>query len=163
MAPRRPGVRTLTEEGFVAASGRILDTGKADHSHPIAQQWADLMTEQYDALSAQAPVFADLRNLMDLSVVAAIISAHDLSGEAGWDLPLLYNDHLQPAELNAPQRVASKASLVRKGRSWIVAVSGGVNIDSWSVLDHIEVDKNLHLARVKSSPIDQNWWWNAVK
>ncbi len=36
----------------------------------LAQKWADMMTEQFEALAKAQPIFAEVRGCMDLSVVA---------------------------------------------------------------------------------------------
>ena len=55
-------------------------TGQQD---AIAKQWADLMTEKYVELAQKEAVFAELQNVMDLCVVAALIQREDLIGLAG--------------------------------------------------------------------------------
>jgi hypothetical protein len=68
---------------------------------------------------------------------------------------------IQVARYHAPQTVASRASLIRKGRQWIVGVSGGVAVDSWSVLDHLELRAELSDTRRASAPINADrWWWD---
>jgi hypothetical protein len=66
---RGPGVQCMAEEDFFS-NGQRQQTGKAN---PLAQKWADSMTNHYDELSAKIPVFGDLRNCMDLAVVGALI------------------------------------------------------------------------------------------
>ncbi len=44
---------------------------------PIAKKWADNFTSKLDELSVKDPVFGQLRNVMDLCVVAAIIESID--------------------------------------------------------------------------------------
>ena len=76
----RPRRKALTEDEVVAVDGTVQGTGQAD---PIAKQWADLLTEHYTALAAKDPTLAQLRNLMDLCVVAAVIKREDLVGLSG--------------------------------------------------------------------------------
>ena len=73
----------MTEDEFVSETGQVSGTGTVD---PVAQRWADNLTENYNQLAKADPVFGQLRNLMDLSVVAALLAREDLAGMAGCDL-----------------------------------------------------------------------------
>ena len=55
-------VKAMTEEDFLAANGDRQHTGK---SSPLAQRWADNMTEHYEALALADPIFGQLRNCME--------------------------------------------------------------------------------------------------
>ena len=101
---RGPGVQTLSEEGFLGRGGKIVARNASSPSPPVgegpgvrgreslAKKWADAMTARYDALADKLPVFAELRNCMDLAVVGALFVKEDLPGRAGCDLSLLLED-----------------------------------------------------------------------
>ncbi|HZN32627.1 MAG TPA: DUF1598 domain-containing protein, partial [Pirellulaceae bacterium] len=82
---RGKGVKVMTEDDYVAG-GKATGTGKAN---PLAQKWSDLMTEHYDKLAVKEPVFGDLRNLMDLCVVAALIHKEGLLERAILQIPTM--------------------------------------------------------------------------
>lgn len=52
---------------------------------PTAFKFAKKMSDNLDALAATQPLVADLQNLADLSVVAALIHHNELDRKAGWD------------------------------------------------------------------------------
>ena len=52
------------------------------------------MTAHYDRLSERSSIFGQLRNLMDLCVVAAVIDKNDLDEKAGLDLSALASDEI---------------------------------------------------------------------
>jgi hypothetical protein len=54
--------------------------------------------------------------------------------------------------------VPSQASFVKAGRSWIVSVSGGVQIYPWQVADRTEVSSDLASARPQQ-PAATSWYW----
>ena len=87
---------------------------------------------------------------------------HDLPGRAGCDLGLLLDDkRLAVAEYHVPKTLASRASLLKKEREWIISVSGGVEIDSWSVLKHDEVQPELSDVRTTAAAAKpERWWWD---
>jgi hypothetical protein len=74
---RGPGVKVMTEDEIIGEDGSVTGTGKVN---PVAQKWSTLMTEYYDELAAKEPVFGELRNLMDLCVVAALIKKEGMEG-----------------------------------------------------------------------------------
>lgn len=156
---RGGGVQAVTEEGFWGTGGAVVSGRKEDF---LGKKWAETMTAKYEELSAALPIFAELRNCIDLAVVAALLMKEDLPTQAGCDLGLLMDDtKVQVAQYQAPKTVASRASLIRKGRQWVVSVSGGVQVDSWSVLDHVELRHELANVRQASAPVgDERWWWD---
>ncbi len=156
---RGGGVQAVTEEGFLGRDGAVVSgRGKED---PLARKWAETMTAKYEELSAALPIFAELRNCIDLAVVAALLLKEDLPGISGCDLSLLMDDtKIQVARYQAPKTVASRASLVRKGQQWIVSVSGGVQVDSWSVVNRVETRPELAKVREAAAPVDERWWWD---
>jgi len=153
-------VQTLSEEGRLGRGGQAVAT-PAKKDSPTAR-WAAAMTARYEALAAELPVFAELRNCMDLAVIGALFAKEDLPGRAGCDLGLLMDaKRLAVAEYHVPKAIDSRASLVRKDRQWIISVSGGVEIDSWSVLDSPAVEPSLADARKRSAAGDGlRWWWD---
>jgi hypothetical protein len=156
---RGPGVQTLTEDGYLSSGGAVVNAGRSD---PTAQKWADAMTANYGALAKAWPVFGELRNCMDLAVIAALLVKEDLPAAAGCDQSLLLDEkRLAVAEYQVPTTIDSRASLIRRGHDWILSLSGGVQIDSWSVLQHIETKPDLAAARQIATPgPSTRWWWD---
>ena len=154
---RGQGVKVLTEDEIVSDSGSVRGSGK---TNPIAQQWADTMTTKYEELSVKTPVFGKLRNIMDLSVVAALIEKEGLCQKAGCDLSVLRNDSLVAIEKwQTPTAVASESSFVKKGRNYIITASGGVEVNSWKVTDNVEVVESIGRKRDAAGESD-GWRWN---
>jgi hypothetical protein len=157
---RGSGVQAEAEDGTLGGDGAPLASRGKDNS--LAQKWAATMTAKYEALSKALPVFAELRNCMDLAVVAALLVKEDLPGKAGCDLSfLLDEERIKVPEYHVPKLVASQVSLIRKGRQWIVGLSGGVEVDSWSVLNRVELHHDLAGTRQQVLPADdKRWWWD---
>jgi hypothetical protein len=151
-------VKTMTEDDVLLEDGAARPTGRTS---TLAQRWADQMTKAYDELALSEPVFGELRNLMDLSVVAALVSHEDLLARSGCSLPHLTQSDspLMVGQWNAPRTVDTKCSFVKRGRTWIVTASGGVQIDSWYYAsNNIEV-KELAGARSSASMTASPRWW----
>jgi hypothetical protein len=157
---RGPGVQTLSEEGLIGRGGKAV-AGPA-RKDSLTAKWAAAMTARYEALAAKLPVFAELRGCMDLAVIGALLVKEDLPGRAGCDLGILLDPkRLTVAEYHVPKLVDSQASLVRKDRQWIISVSGGVEVDSWSVLDGANFEPVLADARSRAASVKADrWWWD---
>jgi hypothetical protein len=155
---RGQGVKTLVEEGRLDASGKRIAT---DKRNPLASQWAETMTERFDDLAKQEPAFRELRNLMDMSVVAALLTQENMLERAGLELPLFHDPKQLPvSEYRTPESVPTQCSFVRLTSSWLVTASGGVQIDPWSVVAQSEVVADLANAALVRQANANQWWWN---
>lgn len=157
---RGTGVKCLTEDEFVDNdAGTVKGTGKAN---PVAQKWCDQFTAKYDELAAKESVFGDLRNLMDMSVIAALIRKEGLLAKANCDLPTLTNgaDKIALDAHPAPKLVPTESSALKRGRNWILTASGGVAINSWEVADKTEVRPAVGVIRERAKATKVTAWWN---
>ena len=159
---RGRGVKCMTETDVVNAAGDVRGTGRKS---PKAQQWADLFTQGYDALSQRDSVFGELRNLMDMCVVAALIEQHQLFEKAGLSLPRMTdpNSDLDIEDWNTPKTVDPQCSFVRvRGGRWVLTASGGVEIESWDVIDRSEVVPGVEQLRNRAIRKEDEaaWVWN---
>ncbi len=157
---RGPGVKCMTENDFVTDEGQVIGTKNVD---PIAQKWADVFTEKYDELCAKDAVFGELRNVMDLCVIAALIEKEGLLAKAGCSLPMITtsSEAAPIEEWHAPKTVEPQCSFLRTRSGWLVTASGGVQIESWQVASNAVVEEELNNTRseaVESS--GKVWWWN---
>jgi hypothetical protein len=155
---RTAGVKCVAEEDFLTAEGDRQRQKKV--GRPI-QKWADTMTAKYEQLSGKDVVFGQLRNCIDLAVVAALITKEDLTARAGYQFGILMDaDQLPADQYHAPKQVPSIASVVQKRGTWIISASGGVQIESWALADKAETSDALAPEREKALVGNQNWWWD---
>ena len=156
---RGAGVKCMSEDDFVDAQGNRTQSGKAS---PQAQKWADLMTAKYDELSVKEPIFGELRNCMDLAVVAALIDKENLIAKAGLEMgALLDADQLPIEEFLTPKQIATKASFIETRDNYIISASGGVAINSWGTADRKETSDKLAPVRTEAvASQSKTWWWN---
>ncbi|MEO1529278.1 MAG: DUF1598 domain-containing protein [Planctomycetota bacterium] len=150
------GVKTLTEQDLIDRQGKAKASGR---SSKLASNWAELMTENFEELATEMPVFGELQNLMDLTVVSTLIVQERLEQRAGFELAVLRdNDVLTPTIFAAPQTIAPECSFIKGRSGWTVTASGGVSISGFQVVQDQKVDPTLNLAVVSN---DSNvWWWN---
>jgi Protein of unknown function (DUF1598) len=155
------GIKTLTEQEMVNADGSVTETGKVDK---LAQKWADLMTEKFSELSREMPVFGDLRNTIDMSIVATLIVQERLAEKAGIDLAVLAGreGEIELVSYPTPKTIEPQCSFVRAGRGWTVTASGGVTINPFEVVANQSTATSV--TDTRAAVLDRGettrWWWN---
>ncbi|HEX5105859.1 MAG TPA: DUF1598 domain-containing protein, partial [Pirellulaceae bacterium] len=129
---RGPGVRVLSEDELLTERGERMHTGK---SNELNARFAASFTKHFETLAAKYPVYADLRNIFDLALVAAVIRSHDLPEQGNWHLTHFGPDGGYAAELGiAPAKVDSVINhRVINGKHVVAGVSGGVRVDATSL------------------------------
>lgn len=157
---RGQGVKCMTEDEFVTANGQVQQTGKAN---PVAQMWSDNMNERYMELAKAQPVFGDLRNIMDLCVISALIDKEGMLDTVGLAAPMIFAED-SPVHFGGwpvPKAVDTQCSFLKSGREWIITASGGVLIDSWSIAEKTVRDEKVSQTRQQAAEIKQNGFaWN---
>lgn len=155
---RGASVKCLTDETIFAANGQAQQQGQTS---PAAQKWADMMTTKYAALSQKEPIFAELQNVMDLAVIAALIHKEDLAHKAGHSFPLLLNPQQLPTDaMPTIKHTDSVASLMQKGTNWVISASGGVQIQAGKFLRETKVSTEIKQVRDQAAAQSKSWWWN---
>jgi hypothetical protein len=154
-----PGIEIRTAAARLDADGRPTSQAESD---PLATQWADAMTAHYDELATLEPVFGQLRGCMDLALATAVVTAGDLLTNVGLELPMLLDEsRLKLAPHRVPKTVASHATALRRSRSWLVSVSGGVDLDVTQAVNAAVVQPDIEEIRRRASPKPTgNWWWD---
>ena len=147
-------MKTMTEE-------TVTKGAKSKKSDPIAEQWAKTMTEKFEELAENDTVFGELRNIMDMSVVAALIQKHSMFETAGLDIPTIQGQ-LKVPSWNVPQVVPSQCSFCQVRDNWLVTTSGGVQVDSWSVVETAQINHTLSKVREKVQTDTNSIWWNVA-
>ena len=156
---RGQGVKTLCEETVVSRDGK-----QKVKPNRFASKWSDLMTKHFDELAAADPTFGELRNVMDLAVVAALMKQQQMTQFVSLDMPSILGltEVATTPAWNVPKKVPTQCSFARLTRSWLVTASGGVTVDSWSVAEKFETDpKVAEVAQVALKRNADRWWWNA--
>lgn len=152
-------VQALTEDRVVLRDKQVRDAAQVN---PLARRWADRFTEEFEPLAAALPVFAQLRNCIDLAVVGAILAQEKSLERTGREVAqLLDSRQVEPAHYAVPKTTPSRASFVQRGDAFIVSISGGVDLDAWGQLKRTLVRPTLASLRTKSTPREAaRWWWD---
>ena len=159
------GVQLVDEAQVVSGDGSRATTQKPNKA---SEAFVKSFTEKYSLIAAKAPVFARLRNCVDLAVAAAFIQQQDYCGKAGWDLGALGDEHSVAVETeNAPVQVETTVTALWKNNRLVTPVSGGVHIEPRQAISasnvlsdkHGEVRATREKISAKSLAEDQ-WWWD---
>lgn len=159
------GVKLLGEDQLVAADGARRGGGSIDRASAI---FTKSFTSKYAQLAAKSPVYAQMRNLIDLSVVAAFIRQQELPEKSEWEMSLFRDEQAYPVEtFVAPQQAAAAVNVVWKGNVAMTPVGGGVNIQANRALssenlmadDEAKVDQARQAIEPTKIAHDR-WWWD---
>ncbi len=163
---RGQGVKVMSENELLTERGDRVHTGKADH---LNRQFTESFTKNFPALAAKYPVYAELQNIFDLALVAALIKAQDLPSQTGWHMTYFGDSERCSPELGvAPREVESIVNhRVINRTQVVVGVSGGVSVDVRGLVasDRLKVDTygKLQANRAGSKPktlAADAWWWD---
>lgn len=153
------GVQTLTENEWLTGNDANVGAAQID---PTAKKWAQQFTTAFPQLAERMTVFAELRNCIDLAVVGAILSSQRSARRSGYPMSLWMDEKESSVpEYRIPKVTPARASFIRRGREWIVSVSGGVDVDSWSVVESAQVQPALATVHAAAAPgKNAAWWWD---
>lgn len=152
----------------ITPDGRRIHTGKADACN---LQFAKQFTNRYAQLAQDDLAFADLQNVFDLSLVAALLQQEQITRRVGWNGGLFaMGGQYRPARLAPIKTVHSVSNhRVYNGRNVVVQIAGGVRGDIMSVVRNKKVRQEsaqlgglLKDARAPKLPAGR-WWWDVKK
>jgi hypothetical protein len=155
-----------SENEKISAAGQRIHTGKSAAANRL---FAANFTAHYSELAAQDPVFADLQNIFDLSLVAALLADNRVADRIGWDLGSFAADGAyRTAHYQSPKSIMSVVNhRVYGGKDIVVQVAGGVDGEIRQVLHDRHVFRETATlagletkGRAPELP-EGRWWWDA--
>jgi hypothetical protein len=159
------GVKLVGEAEVVANNGQ---RSASKRGNPASQAFVNAFTKVYPDLAQRSPVYAQLRNCIDLAVAAAYIRDQDFYGLAKWEPSVFDDESAYPVEtLNPPTQVASAVNSMWKGSMLVTPIGGGVQmrpteaISSTNLMD--DEDHAVAKARTEndlSQLAPDQWWWD---
>ena len=156
-------VLCLSENEHITAQGQRVETGKAEETNRL---FAEKFTSHYARLARQDKVFADLQNIFDLAVIAALIDQQGLDRAIGWARGVFasHGDY-EPAKYEPAREVMSVAGhRVFNDRDIVVQVAGGIRGNVLAELRRpgmLRTSHRLASTTRDSVPTDGRWWWDA--
>ncbi len=159
------GVKLVGEDEVVMANGeRRASTSRQSKA---SQMFTINFTKKYADLAERSPVYAELRNLIDMAIAAAYIQEQGYYEKADWKMPFFGSEQEFPVEVySIPKTVESAVNAIWKGRTLATPVGGGVTIAATEALkdDNLLGDKKGKVAKtregVKLKLAKGQWWWD---
>lgn len=159
------GVQLQAEDKLIGADGSLAAAGAKPNK--ASELYTLSFTRKYPEISAASPVYAQLRNVIDLAITAALIRRHDYYAHADWDAALLRDEARYPVEtLPAPQRVSCVVNSLWKGSRLLTPAGGGISIrpDEALKTENVLPDENQAVAtqqrKVEIPKEAERWWWD---
>jgi hypothetical protein len=162
---RGSGVKVLSENEFLTERGERIHTGESD---ALTRGFAESFTKHFDKLATKYPIYAELRNVFDLSLVAAVMQSHDLPGQVGWHMTHFGpSGDYQPELAAAPTEVESVMNQRQIGKQVVAVASGGVKVDPSELVGREAVKTDTYglmagerrTSAAKELP-RRAWWWD---
>ncbi|MEM7810458.1 MAG: DUF1598 domain-containing protein [Planctomycetota bacterium] len=158
-----PAVLCRSEDEFLAADGSQIHTNKSTGAN---RAFANGFTAAYERLCEEEPAFADLRNVFDIALAAAVIRRDRLDVRAGWDRGCFAADGLYMPAIYAPAREVDSVVNYRvySGGNVVVQAAGGVDGRMGNVLaatPAVVSDRVAVTAEQAISAAGDRWYWDA--
>lgn len=159
-------VLVKSEDQMISSSGKQLQAGNANGANRL---FAENFSNHYEELARRDTVFADLQNIFDLGMVAAICRREHLADKIGWDFgEFAASGRYQPQALRAPTSVKTVMShRVSGGKNILVQAAGGVQVNLLRAIREENLIQSSTLVKSLdtegAAPADQpegRWWWN---
>jgi hypothetical protein len=159
------GVKLVGADEVVVASGeRKTSAGRANKA---SAAFVNSFSKKYAELAERSPVYAELRNLVDLAIAAAYIQEQKFCEKAGWKMEFFGSEKEFPVETyDVPKTVESAVNAIWKGATLGTPVGGGVQIEAKTALQSNKLlpdtkgkVREMHEA-VKPNLAKGQWWWD---
>ena len=163
---RGSGVKVLSENELLTSRGQRVATGRSDL---LTQQFAQSFTRHFEDLAVKYPVYAELRNIFDLALVAGLVCQEDLGEQVDWSASHFRDVAKYRIRRSvAPTEVESVINhRVVSGRKIVAGVSGGVSVDASPLVksssiktDDYGLMKAAHTDSVPKQVGAYRWWWD---
>ena len=159
------GVKLVSADELVRADGTRQQSRRRDKA---SEMFVESFTRNYDELARKAPVYAQLRNLINMLIVSAYIQDQDFYGQAGWSMDVFGNEQMMPVQIyTAPKRVNTAVNAIWRGNVLMTPIGGGVHINALKALsaEHIQSDEDGKVAAAHEQVEIKNlaegqWWWD---
>jgi hypothetical protein len=160
-------VQLLSQEELVSDKGK---RSNAPFTHVSVEKFATQFTNRYAEIAGVVPAFAELQNLFDLAVLAALVKKERLAQKIGWNMELFLDGERAPfVPRKVPRQTESIGNQkILRGKVVVAQVGGGITIDPWQVILDGEFQspsgEDLSAKRKagrQSTASDQHpWWWD---
>lgn len=157
-------VKLVGADEMVTADGSRKELAVSDSA---SKQFTQGFTRNYDRIAESAPVYAELRNLVDMAVVAAFLQETDAYGKLDWELVYFGDENKFSIQTErAPEFVESAVTAVWRGNTLTTPIGGGVEIfakRAFTEENLLSANDTTVADEQKSAEAElpeEGWWWN---
>jgi hypothetical protein len=159
-------VQLLSEEELTDGTGK---RSKAPTTRLSTKAFAKQFTERYPALAERSPLYAELQNLIDWTLVSALIRRDGLADQVHWAMDVVSDpERTDYTRINAPRTVKSLVNAKPANKSIIGLVGGGVVIVPKVLLDPgaWQAESGQRLESQRTTAVEAQraeshpWWWD---
>ena len=156
------GVKLVGADEAVLPDGRRMSADRADRA---SKMFTDAFTKKYPEIAARNPVYAQLRNCVDLAVAAAYLQEHDAYGRTQWGAEKLADEKVYSIERHAvPLEVETAINAVWRQNRLLTPIGGGVTMQPRFALDSptLLMDEQGSVAAARGEKLEipaDRWWW----
>ncbi len=155
-----PRLQVSAQDEIVDASGNRQD---APATHVSLEKYAQQFTEKIPALAEKVAAIAQLQNIVDLLLVAAIVERSRSENRLNWQ-PLVFDDEqrLPLHEFGIPKETPSIVKVRMAGERIVLGlIAGGVTITPRRILaDAKTTTDGDGLALSVGTNHNSSWWWD---
>ncbi len=159
------GVQLLGEDKLIGPDGELAPAGaKANRASEL---FTTAFTRKYAEIARNSPVYAQLRNLVDLLVGAAYLRQQDVYGRIGWTMEALGEEGVLSVQTSpTPRLVPCAVHCVWKGNRLFSPAGGGVSIrpDEALAAQRLLADDEGQVTEARRQAMegkqDESWWWD---
>ncbi len=160
------GVNLVGENELVDENGNR--SANKNGGNPATKAYAKSFTAKFDRIADAVPVYANLRNMIDMSIVAAYLQKEGAYAKTGWDMAFLGDEaQFKTERLNAIQFAQTATNAVRRSATLVsYPTGGGVVVRPATALDedNLKYDEKGEVEAkrdaVASSIPEGQWWWD---
>jgi hypothetical protein len=158
------GVQLLTEAKLIGADGQLKSGAPGNHA---SETFTEGFTRKYPELAQRVPVYAQLRNAIDMLVAAAFLRQEGYAAKASWQMAVFGNESAMPVRTGpALRRAPAAVNAAWRGSRFLAAAGGGVTIRAEQALaaERLQGDKDGKLGQARAKAADgvppDRWWWD---
>lgn len=157
---RGPRLQVSAQDEIVDANG---DRQDAPGTHVSIEKYAQLFTAKIPALAQKVAAIAQLQNIVDLLVTAALIQRAEAAGRMNWQpVVLLDEKRLQIREFGVARETPSIVKVRLAGSRIVMGlIAGGVIVTPRRILADVRsVDDEDSLELPVRTDQNFSWWWD---
>ncbi|MEX2174235.1 MAG: DUF1598 domain-containing protein [Pirellulaceae bacterium] len=159
------GVKLVGENEVVRADGTRAAAGGTNKA---SEAFCQSFTALYPQIAARNPVYAQMKNLIDMSIAAAYIQKQDYYAQASWQAETLLDEGAYSIETyETPKTVETACTAIWKGNRLMTPVGGGVHVEPTQALQaaHLLKDEKGEVKQTREQiKLDHlangQWWWD---